>query len=107
MMTSHLAVGKQPPNSWFWAAEDNQFYSYIFGIKTGVPQQLPDMRKSIGRDRRRSTNEPAVPLCQRKPSSWIWKQWPWNDYEPESYLQTEYTPTAFLVSLYLASNLEH
>ena len=102
MFLAYLVLGKKPPTSMLWLCEDNPFYSYIAGVKCETV--YPDMhRMSEGETVERSE---VVPLCKRKPSSWVFRQWLKGEYIREGDQKlSEYTPAAELVGFYLQSTL--
>lgn len=102
MFLAYLILGKRPPDSMLWLCEDNPFYSYIAGKKCSTT--YPDMRKTSGGHT--VDRSYIVPLCMRKPTSWVFRQWPKSEYIREGVPQNSaYTPAAELVGDYLQSTL--
>jgi hypothetical protein len=102
MWLAHLLVGKKPPKNLLWTARYNPFYSYIAGIKMDV-EIPPDTRYTNGYTIERKY---VVRLCERKPSSWIWRNWPKSEYMPEGKISDwSYTPIAYLAAKYFQETL--
>jgi hypothetical protein len=102
--TMHLAYllrSKKPASSMAWMSFDNPFYQYIWGKK--LETEYPPMwRDPAGFSEKRKT---PVPLKDRKPSSWFFRNDPRVLYQRSHARKVpgapEYTPVCQLVMEYL------
>ena len=102
MFTAHLILGERPASSMLWLCEENPFFSFIAGKKCSVT--YPDMRRTSGGHG--EGRDHIVPLAQCKPSAWIFRRDPKDEYIREGVSQgSAYTPAAQLVGDYLQSVL--
>ena len=102
MFLAYLVLGKRPATSLLWLCEGNPFFSYIAGIKCSV--EYPD---PTSMSEGHTVEENAlVPLKDRKPSSWIFRDWVKSRYVREGTVSQTYTPIWQVVGDYLQSKLE-
>jgi hypothetical protein len=101
VMLGCLISDKKPGKSLKWIYESNPFYAYIAKQKMDV-EYPPDTRYADGEEIER--NE-VQPINKRKPSSWIWKQWPTKEYKIAGNPTKTYTPTAYVVAHYLQQSI--
>lgn len=101
VMLGCLVSQKKPGKSLKWIYESNPFYAYIAGQKMAV--EYPPDGKCGGEE---VEHKEVQPINKRKPSSWIWKQWPTKEYVPSGEPTKRYTPTAYLVACYLQQSLQ-
>lgn len=102
MFLAHLLLDKKPPESMEYLSKENPFFSYMFAIPCVV--SYPEVsRYSQGRT---VTQSNIVPLRDRKPSSWVFRNWPYDLYIKEGeVLPIEYTPIWMVVGEYLQNTL--
>lgn len=100
VMLGCLVSKKKPGKSLKWIYESNPFYAYIAGQKMMV--EYPPDKKYSGEE---IEHKKVQPISKRKPSSWIWKQWPTKEYVPSITFIKRYTPIAYLVAYYLQQSL--
>ena len=89
-----------------WMCEENPFFSWIANRVCQL-EYPPDRRYTKDESKNRSD---VVPLAKRKPSAWIWRTWPkseylWDGEGIPQYREYSYTPTAYLVAVYLQQEL--
>lgn len=99
---AHLILEKRPAKSMLWMCEGNPFFSFIAGEKCEV--EYPSLyRTSEGHS---EDEDEIVPLKDRKPNSWIFRNWPKSRYVRDGTIQTTgYTPIWQVVAYYLQSTL--
>jgi len=101
VMLGCLVSKKKPGKSLRWICESNPFYAYIAGKKMEV--ECPPDGKYISSDE--IEHKDIQPINKRKPSSWIWKQWPTKEFKPKGNPIKRYTPVAYLAAHYLQQTL--
>ena len=98
---AYLVLKEKPVDNLLWLCQDNPFYSYIAGIKCNT--EYPDPSKvSNGTT---VEEDVIVPLKYRKPSSWIFRNWPKSRYVRDGEAIQTYTPIWQVVGDYLQSTL--
>lgn len=99
MFLPFLLKGDIPPSTMEWLAEENPFFSYIFGKRCNV--EYPSLEKLDGKGEESGS---VVPLVEADPSSWIFRRDPFQR-AGGSQTGVRYVRTAELVGRYLQSLL--
>lgn len=104
MFLSSLILNKKPSKSMKWIAAHNPFYAYIYGDM--LNEEYPNLcRYKNGYNIRR---EEPVPLKLRKPSSWIFRSHPCDEYvdaDGSGFVDDFYVPIWEVVASYLQHSL--
>ena len=101
MFLAYLILDKKPASTMLWMCEDNPFFSYIAGKKCLT--EYPDNSSVTGGD---TVDESGiVPLKDRKPNAWIFRNWPKSRYIREGSPNKTYTPIWQVVGDYCQSFL--
>lgn len=103
IMLAHLITKSKVPESLMWLVRENPFYGYIAGKKMEVVAP-PSARYVQGHSEERKE---VVPLAKRKPSTWIWRNWPKSEYVADISIPQDwsYTPAAYVTAKYLQDSL--
>jgi len=101
MFLAYLILNKKPASSMRWLCEDNPFFQYIAGEKCVT--EYPDPARTS--DGKSEDTKDIVPLKDRKPSAWIFRNWPKTRYIRSGSPTKEYTPVWQVVGDYLQSTL--
>jgi len=102
VMLGCLVSKEKPGKSLRHIYEANPFYAYIAGIKMDV-EYPPDGKYADGEE---IEHKEVQPISKRKPSSWIWKQWPTKEFVPKGNQLKRYTPVAYLAAHYLQQSMK-
>lgn len=99
IMLAHLVAGQRPASSLSFLNYDNPFYSAISGVSRETDYATPLREWS---EEKTVDGSGLVPMRDRKPNAWIFRNWPYTRYTGSGTLSSwYYTPTACLCGAYL------
>jgi len=103
MFMAHLITRSKVPTSMLWLCEDTALFQYIAGIKSFT--EYPDPSRTTGGHTEEV--DQVVPMKDRKPSAWVFRNWLKTRYIRDGVpVDEKYTPIWQVVGDYLQSTIK-